>query len=703
MAITGRSLVSTMPGPDPAILMAEERRQAKFDPSDMHNIIEGTPEKAQKIMELYQSLERDPVLAPGYADYELSRDLHREQTTARIARMTQYVELELYTDFWRRLNLVTAYDPSLGIRILVNLGLFINCIKGNGTDAQFQYWCVEKEAKFMKQLWGCFGMTELGHGSNAAGVETTATFDEKTDEFVINTPHIGATKWWIGGAAHSATHSSIYARLIIKGKDYGVKTFVVPLRDANHQLMPGVSIGDIGLKMGREGVDNGWIQFSQVRIPRFFMLQKFCKVARDGEVTLPPLEQLSYISLLQGRVGMASDSYRICARFITVAIRYAVGRRQFKADLSGGKQETQLIDYPLHQRRLMPYLALTYAMGVATDRLERQHETVVRELEDAVQKNDKKAIYVSLADTKTLFIDSAALKSTLTWLAEQCITEARQACGGLGYSSYSGFGKSYADWVVQCTWEGDNNVLGMSAGRSILKCVSDVLKKNAKVSGSLLFLTNAKKCLGSEEVLKAEENLNPGMVLKALEVLIVRVSAAALEKAETNKSWDFVSYERVVLSKLRCHHYLLDTFIQTLRGVKEPGLLYALAKVIRLYFMTFLLEHFGREFITYRVLCPQLSKKITDRLVGESCLEVRNQAIPLTDSFQIPDTLLNSAIGNYNGNWYEDYFRVVKTLNDPSKTKAPYSHDLEAMLNRASVSDRQRAEKSSEAESKLSR
>lgn len=703
MPITGKSLVSTLPGPDPVALMAEERAKSTFDPSDMHNVVEGTPEKAQKIMEIYQSLERDPILAPNYGDYELSRDQNREQTTTRIARMTQYVELESYTDFWRRLNLVTAYDPSLGIRISVNLGLFINCIKGNGTEAQFKYWCLEKEAKFMKQLWGCFGMTELGHGSNAAGVETTATFDENTDEFVINTPHIGATKWWIGGAAHSATHSSIYARLIIKGKDYGVKTFVVPLRDSNHQLMPGVSIGDIGSKMGREGVDNGWIQFSGVRIPRFFMLQKFCKVARDGKVTLPPLEQLSYISLLQGRVGMASDSYRICARFVTVAIRYAVGRRQFKANGEKGPGETQLINYPLHQRRLMPYLALTYAAGVGTDRLERQHESVVRELEDAVARNDEKAIYKSLEDTKSLFIDSASLKATLTWLAEQCITETRQACGGLGYSAYSGFGKTYGDWVVQCTWEGDNNVLGMSAGRTIIKNVSDVLNKNAKISGSMSFLSQAKHLVGTQTILSRTEDLTPRAVLHALEALIARISVSALEKVEESKSWDFVSYERVLLAKLRCHHYLLETFIGTIEKINNrPDLTFVLAKVIRLYMLTLLLENFGKEFIGYLVMDAKLSNLISVQLVGMSCLDVRQQAIPLTDSFQIPDTLLNSAIGIYDGNWYENYFRVVKTLNDPSKTKAPYSSDLEAMLNRPSVNDRQRSEKSRDAELKLS-
>lgn len=697
-----KTSVSTSPGPDPGALMGLERAKACFDPRDMYQIIEGTPEKAHKILELYQSLERDPILAPSFKDYELSRGENREQTTSRIARMTQYVEQEPYPDFWRRLNLMTAYDPSLGIRIAVNLGLFINCIKGNGTDAQYKYWCIEKEAKYMKQLWGCFGMTELGHGSNAAGVETTATFDAETDEFVINTPHIGATKWWIGGAAHSATHSSIYARLIVKGKDWGVKTFVVPLRDSNHQLMPGVAIGDIGSKMGREGVDNGWIQFSSVRIPRAFMLQKYCKVDRDGTVTLPPLEQLSYISLLQGRVGMASDLYRICARFITVATRYAVGRRQFKGDGAKKGEETQLINYPLHQRRLMPILALTYVAALATDKLERQHESVVEELETAVKLNDEKAIHKSLGDTKSLFVDSASLKSTLTWLAEQSITESRQACGGLGYSAYSGFGKSYADWVVQCTWEGDNNVLGMSAGRTIMKNVEDVLKKNAKILGTSLFLSKAHEYLGGELVLQTEADLNPTTVLWALEALIVRVAFEASKKRDESSSWDNVSYERVLLSKLRCHQYMLLTFIDAMANLGRPELLYILARVVRLYFLTHLLENFSREFVNYQVLCPKLSLQISTQFIGVSCLQVREQAITLTDSFQIPDTLLNSAIGGYDGNWYETYFKVVKTQNDITETKAPYSLDLEAMLNRLSYNERGRLEKSAESIEKLS-
>ena len=83
-------------------------------------------------------------------------------------------------------------------------------------------------------------------------------------------------------------------------------------------------------------------------------------------------------------------------------------------------------------------------------------------------------------------------------------------------------------------------------------------------------------------------------------------------------------------------------------------------------------------------------------------MQVREQAITLTDAFQIPDTLLNSAIGGYDGNWYETYFRVVKTQNDVTQTKAPYSLDLEAMLNRVSTDARGRLERSPESIKKLS-
>jgi acyl-CoA oxidase len=52
-------------------------------------------------------------------------------------------------------------------------------------------------------------------------LETTATLDEKTDEFVIHTPSPTATKYWPGDLGRFASHAIVMARLIVGKKDYG--------------------------------------------------------------------------------------------------------------------------------------------------------------------------------------------------------------------------------------------------------------------------------------------------------------------------------------------------------------------------------------------------------------------------------------------------------------------------------------------------
>jgi acyl-CoA oxidase len=53
-------------------------------------------------------------------------------------------------------------------------------------------------------------------------LETTATLDKTTDEFVIHTPTIKATKYWPGSLGVTATHAAVFARMIIDGNDFGV-------------------------------------------------------------------------------------------------------------------------------------------------------------------------------------------------------------------------------------------------------------------------------------------------------------------------------------------------------------------------------------------------------------------------------------------------------------------------------------------------
>ena len=107
------------------------------------------------------------------------------------------------------------------------------------------------------QVVGCYAQTELAHGSNVRGLQTTATFIPETDEIEVHTPTLDAAKWWPGGLGHTANHALVFARLISRGKDCGLQSFIVPIRDAKHRPLPGVTTGDIGPKIGYNTMDNG--------------------------------------------------------------------------------------------------------------------------------------------------------------------------------------------------------------------------------------------------------------------------------------------------------------------------------------------------------------------------------------------------------------------------------------------------------------
>ena len=93
----------------------------------------------------------------------------------------------------------------------------------------------------------CYAQTELAHGSNVQGLETTATYLPDTKEFELHSPSLTASKWWIGGLGRAADHAVVMAQLILSGKKMGPHPFVVPLRDlSTREPLPGRTIGDIG-------------------------------------------------------------------------------------------------------------------------------------------------------------------------------------------------------------------------------------------------------------------------------------------------------------------------------------------------------------------------------------------------------------------------------------------------------------------------
>ena len=258
--------------------------------------------------------------------------------------------------------------------------------------------------------YGCFALTELTHGSNVRGILTEAHYDHKNQQFIINTPCEEGIKFWIGGAAQTANKSVVWAQLYIGEKCYGVHAYVVPIRDTQtHKLLPGVMIGDCGHKNGNNGIDNGFIKFDRVRIPKEYQLDRISGVDDNGNFrsTIKNDEKrfgIQLSALSGGRYSIAQISTILALTGLTIAIRYANERRQFKGPKD--KEEKLLMSYPLMKRRLMPLLAQTIVYYTASN-----HNT---KLWDGEQKNIQE---LKVDNVEKLHAIASVMKSKASWFA----------------------------------------------------------------------------------------------------------------------------------------------------------------------------------------------------------------------------------------------------------------------------------------------
>lgn len=659
--------------PSPMETLANERRECPFDLWRMTCVLHGGEKSVLLKDKFMQEIERDPAFKLDDI-HDLTKDQIRERTMAKFANMVHYVTTERLDVFTKRMELIGIADPAFWTRFGVHYGLFLGAIRSGATANQFSYW-LDKGVLGLNGITGCFAMTELAHGSNVAGLETTATFDEQADEFVIHTPTISATKWWIGGAAQTATHCSAFARLIVKGKDYGTKTFIVPLRDPrNFSLLPGVNIGDIGKKMGRDGIDNGYIQFTNVRIPRAYMLMKHTQVTREGKVFEPPLAQLTYGALLQGRTAMVADGAHVAKKALTIAVRYGAIRRQFKT--GDNPFETQLLDYTTHQRRLMPLVAQAIAMGFTALRMTDLYEKLSMELESFDSSSDKEHTERVLETLKETHASSAGLKAFSTWQCLETIDRCRQTLGGHGYSSYAGLASMYADQAVQCTWEGDNTILSLQAGRSLISAYQDA-QKGKKLSTGTAYLND-------QSILKARCRSDEVVVdLDTMDLAWGTIAANVVKKAADvyegklkqglgkDVAMEGCAHERFCAAKIHTMGYIFRQFRDALGSLsdEEPRTLETLKTICQLY-GSFQIEENAAYFLKYGFYTPKQMDMVSET-VTRLCAEVRTYAVSLIDAFRYSDHIINSPFGRYDGNVYSAYFNAVRAAN-PLPPVHPY-------------------------------
>jgi acyl-CoA oxidase len=347
-------------------------------------------------------------------------------------------------------------DLSVLVKVGVQFGLFGGAILQLGTQRHHEAYLRDL---INADLLGCFAMTETGHGSNVQALGTTATYDVETHEFVITTPDDLSRKDYIGNAAAHARLAVVFAQLQIGGASQGVHAFVVPIRDGKGRVLDGVRIEDDGRKIGLNGVDNGRIAFDGVRIPRENLLNRYADVSETGvynsEIDNADRRFFTMLgTLVQGRVCVGGAGINASKVALSIAVRYALQRRQFG---SPGGPEELLLDYGLHQRRLLPLVARTYALHFAQEVLAGQLHDVFSATEE-VDERTRRALESRAAGTKALG----------TWHASHTIQECREACGGAGYLTENRFDALRADTDVFTTFEGDNHILLQLVAKGLL-------------------------------------------------------------------------------------------------------------------------------------------------------------------------------------------------------------------------------------------
>ena len=555
---------------------------------------------------------------------------------------------------------LTAHgDLSATVKSGVHFGLFGGAVTALGTQWHHEH--VLPATLRLEQI-GCYAMTEFGHGSDVQSLETTITYDPETDELVVHSPTPSATKAYIGAAAQDARLAAVYGQLVVDGTGHGVHVALVPVRDEDGSPMPGVTLGDHGLKGGLAGVDNGTIAFDQVRVPRQHLLDRYGRITDEGvyesEIDGDNKRFFTMLgTLVRGRICVAAGAAVASRKALSIATRYALRRQQFTA--AGHEGEVTLMDYLAHQRKLLPAIATAYAHTFALNEIYAR----LQELHEAPEKDQ-----VAQRELETR---AAGLKAVITRFANDTVQVCREACGGAGYMAENGLTVLRGDADVFATFEGDNTVLLQLVSKGLLTDYKEMfgdldmrgqVQFAARAIGGQFVEATAARPFVSRLVAAAarrsedETLLDRGWHLSmftdrekhVLETLANRLRKNAKEK-DSFKAFNDAQDHVLLAARAHVDRIILEAFVAGIEECADEEARTVLERLCTLYALTSIEADSG-WFQAHNRMSAVRAKAVTTQ-INKLCAELRPDALALVEGMGIPEAWLNSAMLTEPARW----------------------------------------------------
>ncbi len=556
------------------------------------------------------------------------------------------------------IEMVAFNDLSIMVKTGVQWGLFGGALQLLGTRRHHEAY-LRDVMSF--DLPGCFAMTETGHGSDVQQLRTTCTYDAETQTFDLHTPHQAARKDYIGNAAEDGRMAVVFAQLIAQGKNHGVHAWLVPIRDADGNPLPGVTIEDDGPKAGLLGVDNGRLSFDHVTVPRDMLLDRYGQVAEDGTYTSSIENETRRFftmlgTLVRGRVSVGGAAGSATKLALDIAVRYGETRRQFAAP--GEEREIVINDYLVHQRKLLPALARTYALHFAQGEL----VSTMHDVQTAVHVHGEE---IDEQAQRELESRAAGLKVAQTAHATRTIQMCREACGGAGYLQENRLPHLKADTDVFTTFEGDNTVLLQLVAKGLLTgyrdnfgsldgwgrvgFVADMVRETVleRTAARALIARLVDAVPGVDDV----PMLDRGWQLKMFEFREKHSLEGATRRLRKNSTTEgmapfdmFNDVQDHVLKAAQTHieRIVLESFVAGVDRTEEPAARQLLDTVCDLYALS-TIEADKAWFLEHGQLTPARAKLLT-ATVNQLLKELRPHLVTLVDGFAIPAAWKAAAI-----------------------------------------------------------